>query len=246
MTEILAQSISNAAQLNAALISATEGLLFLDEIHLLNPVQQHALLQVLDKRRIFLSGQGAVQSIPVAPFTLIGATTDPDGLIGPLIDRFKMVLHLDYYSHDELAEIVRQRCRALRWEHEPELLNEIAKRGRGTPRIALRLLQSTRRCQTAEGSSSLTVDHLRKACEVERISDLGLDNIQQKYLALLGKGPVRLNVLASMLGVSTKVLTKTVEPYLLRSGLVVKDDGGRRNLTETGQAHLAELRPENG
>jgi Holliday junction DNA helicase RuvB len=241
-TEVLAQSITNAAQLNSVLISATEGLLFLDEIHLLPPVQQHALLQVLDKRRIFLSGQGAVQSIPVAPFTLVGATTDPDGIIEPLISRFRIVLHLDYFSHDELAEIVRQRCRALRWEHEPELLNEIAKRGRGTPRTALRLLQSTRRCQTAEGATVLTVDHLRRACEVERISDLGLDNIQQKYLALLGKGPVRLNVLASMLGVSTKVLTKTVEPYLLRSALVVKDDGGRRTLTESGQSHLAELR----
>jgi Holliday junction DNA helicase RuvB len=198
---------------------------------------------VLDKRRIFLSGQGAVQSIPVAPFTLVGATTNPDGLIEPLVSRFRIILHLDYYSHDELAEIVRQRCRALRWEIEPELLNEIAKRGRGTPRIALRLLQSTRRCQTAERASTLTVDHLRRACEVERISDLGLDNIQQKYLALLGKGPVRLNVLASMLGVSTKVLTKTVEPFLLRSGLVVKDDGGRRNLTEIGQEHLSCFSP---
>jgi len=243
-TEVLAQSITNAAQLNSVLISCAGGLLFLDEIHLLHPVQQHALLQVLDKRRIFLSGQGAVQSIPVAPFTLVGATTDPDGLIEPLVSRFRIILHLDYYSPAELAEIVRQRCRALRWEHEPELLDEIAKRGRGTPRIALRLLQSARRCQTAEGASSLTVEHLRRACEVERISDLGLDNIQQKYLALLGKGSVRLNVLASMLGVSTKVLTKSVEPYLLRSALVVKDDGGRRNLTESGQEHLADLRPD--
>lgn len=243
MTEVLAQSVTNAAQLNAVLISATEGILFLDEIHLLNPVQQHALLQVLDKHRIFISGQGAVQSIPVAPFTLVGATTDPDGLIQPLIDRFRIILHLDYYSQEELAEIVRQRCHALRWEYESGLLDEIAMRSRQTPRIALRLLQNARRCQTAEGATSLTVNHLRKACEVERISDLGLDNIQQKYMALLGKGPVRLNVLASMLGVSTKVLTKTVEPFLLRSGLVVKDDGGRRNLTEIGQEHLSCLSP---
>jgi len=81
---------------------------------------------------------------------------------------------------------------------------------------------------------------------LERISDLGLDNVQQKYLALLAGGPQRLNVLASMLGVSTKVLTKTVEPFLLRYGLVVKDDGGRRNLTEIGQDHLTSLRPANG
>lgn len=83
--EVLAQSVTNAAELNSVLLSASEGILFLDEIHLLNAVQQHALLQVLDKRRIFLSGGKAVQSIPVAPFTLIGATTDQDGLISPLV-----------------------------------------------------------------------------------------------------------------------------------------------------------------
>ena len=241
-TELLAQSITNTAELNQALLSASDGILFLDEIHLLRPTHQHALLQVLDKRRIFLSGGRSVQSIPVAPFTLVGATTDPDGLIQPLMDRFRIVLHLDYYGEDDLAEIVRQRCRALGWAYEPELLGEIARRGKGTPRIAVRLLQSTRRVQAAQGATALGVGHLQRACEIERISDLGLDNMQQKYLGLLGGGPQRLNVLASMLGVSTKVLTKTVEPFLLRSGLVVKDDQGRRSLTESGQDHLHSLR----
>jgi Holliday junction DNA helicase RuvB len=242
-TEILAQSITNAAELNSVLLSASEGLLFLDEIHLLHPVQQHALLQVLDKRRIFVNGGRSVQSIPVSDFTLVGATTDPDALIQPLMDRFRIVLHLDYYSNDELAEIVRQRCRALGWAFEPDLLAEIARRGRGTPRIALRLLQSARRVQVAEGAKVIAVDHLRRACEIERVSDLGLDNVQQKYLHLLGGGPLRLNVLASMLGVSTKVIQKTVEPYLLRSGMVVKTDAGLRSLTEIGQDHLSTLRP---
>jgi Holliday junction DNA helicase RuvB len=245
-TELLAQSITNTAELNQALLSATDGLLFLDEIHLLRPTHQHALLQVLDKRRIFLSGGRSVQSIPVAPFTLVGATTDPDGLIEPLVSRFRLVLHLDYYSLPELEEIVRQRCRALGWVFEPELLAEIAKRGKGTPRIAIRLLQSARRVQAAEGATALGVGHLQRACKIERISDLGLDNMQQKYLGLLAGGPQRLNVLASMLGVSTKVLTKTVEPFLLRSGLVVKDDQARRNLTEIGQDHLTSLRPVAG
>jgi Holliday junction DNA helicase RuvB len=240
-TEVLAQSITNAAELNSVLLSATSGLLFLDEIHLLHPVQQHALLQVLDKRRIFLNGGKSVQSIPVSDFTLVGATTDPDGLIQPLTDRFRIILHLDYYSEEELAEIVRQRCRAMGWTFEPGLLAEIAKRGRGTPRIALRLLQSSRRVQIAEGSKVVTVDHLRRGCEIERVSDLGLDNIQQKYLHLLANGPQRVGVLASMLGVSTKVLQKTVEPYLLRSGMVVKTDAGLRSLTEQGQEHLASL-----
>jgi Holliday junction DNA helicase RuvB len=159
------------------------------------------------------------------------------------MDRFRIVLHLDYYKTEELAEIVRQRCRSLRWEFEPDLLAEIAKRGKGTPRIALRLLQSARRVQLAEGGNVLSVDTLLRACEIERISDCGLDNVQQKYLALLADGPQRLNVLASMLGVSAKVLTKTVESYLLRCGMILKDDQGRRNLTEIGQNHLASFRP---
>jgi Holliday junction DNA helicase RuvB len=241
--EVLAQSITTAAELNSVLLSATDGLLFLDEIHLLHPVQQHALLQVLDKRRIFVSGGKAVQSLPVSDFTLVGATTDPDGLIQPLADRFKLVLHLDYYGEDELAEIVRRRCRALGWQYGPDLPGEIARRSRGTPRIALRLLQGCRRVQAAEGGDALTAGHLRRACEVERISGLGLDNAQQKYLRLLGGGPQRVGVLASMLGVSPKVLQKTVEPFLLRSGLMVKTDAGLRSLTDRGQAHLEELRP---
>jgi Holliday junction DNA helicase RuvB len=243
MTTVLAQSISNTAELNGVLLSATEGLLFLDEIHLLSPNAQHTLLKVLDERKIDINTGKTVTSIPVASFTLVGATTDPDGVIAPLVDRFRLVLNLDYYSLDELQQIVRQRVVAMGWEHEPELLNEIAVRARQTPRIALRLLQSARRWQVAAGSGLLTVDHLRRACEVERISPMGLDNLQQKYLHLLGNGPQRLNVLASMLGVSSKVLTKTCEGFLLRSGLVVKTDSGLRSLTESGQSHLSELHP---
>ena len=101
--EILAQSITNTAELNAALLGATEGILFLDEIHLLNAVQQHALLQVLDKRRIFLSGGQSVQSIRVNSFTLVGATTDPDGVIPPLVDRFRIILHRHEHAEDRSA-----------------------------------------------------------------------------------------------------------------------------------------------
>lgn len=236
--EVLSQSITNTAELNAALLGATEGILFLDEVHLLNPQLQHVLLLVLDKRRIFLSGGKSVQSIPVNDFTLVGATTDPDGLIQPLMDRFRIILHLDYYSHDDLAQVVRQRCHALGWQYDPSLPDEIAQRGRQTPRIALRLLQSARRVTVAEGAGKITVGHLRRGCNVERISDLGLDNIQQKYLRLLGPSGQRLNVVASMLGVSTKVLTKTVEPYLLRSALILKSDAGLRQLSQQGREHL--------
>ncbi len=116
-------------------------------------------------------------------------------------------------------------------------------RAKGTPRLALRLLQSARRCSVAEGSSSLEVRHLTKACDIERVSSLGLDNLQQKYIALLKDGPLRLNVLASALGVSSKVLVKTVEPYLIRAAFIIKDDGGRRQLSERAREHLSEFSP---
>lgn len=243
-TEVLAQSITNTTELNGVLLEASNGILFLDEIHLLHPVSQHLLLTVLDKRRIFLSGGKSVQSIPVNNFTLVGATTNPDGVIGPLIDRFRIVAFLDYYSREELAQIVRQRCHAMGWKYDPQLPGEIAQRGRQTPRIAIRLLQSSRRVAVAEGATEITVAHLLKSCEIERISDLGLDNLQQKYLRLLAGPGQRLNVLASMLGVSPKVLTTTVEPTLLRNGMVVKTDSGVRQLTQEGREHLSTLRPE--
>jgi Holliday junction DNA helicase RuvB len=241
--EVLAQSITKTAEFNAVLLCATDGILFLDEIHRLSPTQQHTLLQVLDKRRIFLSNGESVMSIPVAPFTLVGATTDPDGVITPLIDRFRIVLHLDYYSLDELAQVVRQRCHAIDWKVEVDLPMEIARRGRQTPRIALRLLQSARRVAVFEGADEITVAHLERSCELERISPAGLDNLQQKYLRSVGPSGQRLNVLSSVLGVSTKELTKKAEPFLLRSGMILKTKDGVRQLTEQGRDHVATLQP---
>lgn len=237
LKEAYCTSLPTLADLNAVLLSAGEGLLLLDEIATLpQSPHQHALLEVLDKRRITVGG--GKTSIPVSQFTLVACTTDPDCLLPPLLDRFRIILHLDYYTEQELSQIVKQRCVALGWSYEPELLTQIAQRGRQTPRIACRLLQSARRVSTAEGADKITVDHLRRACQVERISDCGLDNTQQKYLHLLANGPVRLNVLASVLGVSTKVLTKTVEPYLLRSSMIFKTDSGLRTLGDAGREHL--------
>jgi holliday junction DNA helicase RuvB len=175
-----------------------------------------------------------VQAVSVADFTLIGATTDPHGLILPLADRFKLVLNLQYLSTDELAEVVRQRCAALQWRIEDTVIPLIAQRAKGTPRTALKLLEAARRCCRAEGANTVTLEHFTRACELEQVDTLGLDSVQQQYLGLLADGPCRLNVLASLLGLAPRTISSVVEPFLQRAGLVVKLDSGKRSLTKRG------------
>lgn len=182
-----------------------------------------------------------MQIITVADFTICGATTDPHGLIGPLYERFKVIANLTYLSVEELAEVVRQRCSALKWKIDNDVIPLIAQRGRGTPRISLKLLESTRRCCRAEGASAMTMAHFLRACELEQVDDLGLDAVQQQYLRLLADGPCRLNVLATHLGLPPRSLSVVVEPFLLRSGLVGKDgNSGKRLLTKKGHEHLSQ------
>ena len=134
--------------------------------------------------------------------------------------------------------MLRHRSRALAWEIEEEILPLIAQRSRGTPRLALRLLQSSRRVTRAEGESKISAVHLERACGLEQIDHLGLGPIEQKYLAILSEGPSRLNVIASMLGLPPKTVSQVTEPFLIRCGLVVKDDQGRRQLSAKGREHL--------
>ena len=119
----------------------------------------------------------------------------------------------------------------------------IAQRARGTPRLALRLLQACRRVCRAEGERTLSLHHLRKACALERLDDLGLGPTEQKYLRALAEGANRLNVIASMLGLPARTLSCVIEPFLLRAGLVYKDDDGRRQLTACGREHLMKSCP---
>ena len=120
----------------------------------------------------------------------------------------------------------------------------IAQRGRGTPRLALRLLQACHRVCRAEGERAISPHHFRTACTLEHLDDLGLGPIEQAYLKALADGVSRLNVLTSMLGLPARTVSCVVEPFVLRAGLVVKDDRGRRQLTAHGRAHLFKSCPE--
>lgn len=240
--EVLGQSIKSPADLNALLLRATDkAVIHIDEAHELQRSFQTAMYLALDKRRVFLPGSGksgSLGSIPIADFTLLLSTTDEFRLLQPLRDRMKLVLKFEFYTIEELTVMLGHRSRAVGWEIEEEILPVIAQRSRGTPRLALRLLQSARRVSRAEGESRISSVHLGRACGLEQIDHLGLGPIEQKYLAILSEGPIRLNVIASMLGLPPKTVSQVTEPFLIRSGLVMKDDNGRRQLSAKGREHL--------
>jgi len=244
--EVLGQAITSAADLNAVLLSATDkAVVFIDEAHELERDFQTSLYLALDQRRVFLQGGRSgrtPQSIPLADFSLLLATTDEHRLLQPLRDRMRLVLRFEFYTAEDLVELLRQRIRVLRWPVDDEVLAPIARRSRGTPRLALRLLQSCRRVCRSEGEEAVTLDHFERACLLEQTDPLGLGPTEQAYLRILAEGTSRLNVIASRLGLPSRTVADVCEPFLLRAGLMVKDDQGRRQLTSEGRQHLSRNR----
>jgi holliday junction DNA helicase RuvB len=219
-----------------------KSIVFVDEAHEMKPEYQTALYLALDKRKVIVNGGKRPLSMKVADFSLLLATTDEHRLLAPLRDRMRLVMRFDFYNAGELETVVRQRGRALGWTVDETVFPLIAQRARGTPRIALRLLQAARRVCRAEGETTITEDQLRRACELEGIDELGLGPPEQKYLEVISDGGSRLNVIASTLGLPTRTVSQVTEQFLIRVGLVAKDDQGRRLLTERGRAHLVGLR----
>jgi Holliday junction DNA helicase RuvB len=241
--EVLSQAIQSPADLNAVLLAARDkDVVLLDECHELPKEQQTALYLALDQRRIVLQGGRSGRtptSIPIANFTLMLATTDEFSLLQPLRDRMKLVLRFQFYSAEELAMLVRQRSQALRWPVDEDVFGQIAQRSRDTPRLGLRLLQACRRVCRSEGESTITQAHLERACSLEGIDALGLGPVEQQYLLIVAERDTRLNVIASRLGLPPRTVSEVTEPFLLRAGLVAKDDQSRRQLTALGRQHLS-------
>ncbi len=246
--EILGQAIREPSDLNAVLLSATpRAVVHVDEAHELDKEFQTALYLALDQKKVLLSTRSnrGPQAIPLSDFTILLSTTDEYCLLQPLRDRMRLSLRLQYYADEELVEVARRRADVLGWPVAGSVLPEIARLARGTPRIALRLLQACRRVCRAEGVDRITGEHLRRACDLEGTDAIGLGPTDQQYLVILAGGPTRLNVVASRLGLPARTVAEVVEPFLIRAGLVCKDDQGRRELTAEGRSHLlAESRSE--
>ena len=241
--EILGQSLKGVADLNALLLQATDrAVVFIDEAHELDKSLQTALYLALDQRRILLQGsrKGSTPvAIPIQDFTLLLASTDEYQLLQPLRDRMRLTLRFQFYQPDDLEKIARMRAASLGWEVEPEVFQRAVKRSRGTPRLVLRLLQAARRCSRADAGEVVTVANLERACTLEGIDHLGLGPTEQQYLGILLEGPTRLNMLASRLGLPSRTVAEVTEQFLIRAGLVVKDDQGRRQLSAEGREHAA-------
>lgn len=238
--EVLGQTLTGPAELNSVLLQAKDqDIVFVDEAHEIPKPIQTALFLAMDQSKVLLSGsKGAPSALPIAPFTLLLATTDEYGLLQPLRDRLKLNLRFTFYSDDELTELVRRATHRLEWDTDSEVLPLIAQRSRETPRLALRLLQACRRVCRAEGEAAITTAHLHRACELEQLDGLGLGPTERLYLEVLADGASRLNVAASMLGLPPRTVSNVTEPFLLRAGLITKDDGSRRCLTARGREHL--------
>jgi len=225
-------------------------LLFIDEIHRLNRVAEELLYPAMEDYRLDLTvGKGSTarsRSLPLAPFTLVGATTRAGALSSPLRDRFGLIQRLEFYGLDDLQAIVERAAGLLAIDLDRAAALEVARRCRGTPRIANRLLRRVRDVASVNGEGRIGAALVEQALSLHRVDGRGLDAHDRRLLALMlesyGGGPVGLDSLAAGLGEDPATLETVVEPYLLQQGLLQRTPRGRL-LTEAGRAHLAESWP---
>ncbi|MEY4451073.1 MAG: hypothetical protein RLZZ380_194 [Actinomycetota bacterium] len=229
-------TIQHAGDLASILSSLTPGeILFIDEIHRMSRSAEEMLYLAMEDYRVdVMVGKGVgANSIPLelSPFTLIGATTRSGMLPTPLRDRFGFTGHLEFYDAFELEEVVRRSAVHLGVQHDEAALSEIASRSRGTPRIANRLLRRVRDFGLVHNHAVVTVDVAKDALALYEVDELGLDRIDKQLLELLtgryANKSVGLSTLAVALGEEADTIESVVEPYLVRTGLIVRTPRGR-------------------
>lgn len=239
-------AIERSGDLAAILTNLGEGdVLFIDEIHRLNRSVEEILYSAMEDYALdIIVGKGpSARNIRFAlkRFTLIGATTKAGNLSAPLRDRFGIIARLEMYTPEELGKIVTRSAKALGIEIEKAAAEEIARRSRGTPRIANRLLKRVRDFAAVHGNKVVTLRDARYALEQLEVDELGLDQTDRNMLLSMAKkfggGPVGLETLAATINEDSNTIEDVYEPYLLQLGFIARTPRGRV-LLKDGYAHL--------
>jgi Holliday junction DNA helicase RuvB len=234
-----APSIKSKGEIVSVLVNLNPGdILFIDEIHALHPKIAEILYPALEDFKLEIVAANQAIKIKLSSFTMIGATTSAGKLPRPLRDRFGIICEMQPYSEDELTQIIFGSAEKLEIELEETGAKELARRSRGTPRIANRLL---RRVRDYSHSLNRPADDqiVKLTCDNLSIDSAGLDATSQKYLSALVErsAPVALNTLVSLLGEAKDVVEDMIEPYLMSIGFIEKTSKGRV-ATQAGRCHL--------
>lgn len=238
--------IAKSGDLAALLTNLEEGdVLFIDEIHRLNPVVEEILYPAMEDRALdIMIGEGpSARSVRIdlPKFTLVGATTRQGLLTTPLRDRFGIPVRLNFYSHDELELVVTRAARLLGLGIAPDGAREIARRARGTPRVAGRLLRRVRDFADVAGETTVTAKGADAALTRLEIDSIGLDAMDRRYLMMIADiykgGPVGVETLAAGLSEPRDTIEEVIEPYLIQLGLIARTARGRA-LNERAWKHL--------
>lgn len=246
-------AIERSGDLAAILTNLSDGdVLFIDEIHRLNHNVEEILYPAMEDFSLdFIIGKGPSAKnvqLPLPKFTLIGATTKAGMLSSPLRDRFGVLCRLESYSFSELTEIVLRAAKMLSTEIEKSAAEEIAKRSRGTPRIANRLLRRVRDYSVVKGHSEIELSDAKGALKMLGIDELGLDSVDVSVLKAMaekfGGGPCGLDTLAATTGEDAGTIEDVYEPYLLQLGFISRTPRGRV-LLKRGYDHIGLVMPEN-
>ncbi len=239
-------SIEKSGDLAAVLSSLEPGdVLFIDEIHRMPRFIEEILYPAMEDYTldIIIGSDGSSRSIKIdlPPFTLVGATTRAGDLSSPLRDRFGIISHLDYYTIEDLTTIVKRTAKVFDIGIEDEAAVELAKRSRGTPRIANRLLKRVRDFALVNGSGTIDMDITKTSLDKLKVDNEGLDETDHKLLESIiykfNGGPVGIDALASSIGEEKATIEDVYEPYLLQNGYLKRTNRGRI-VTDKAYEHL--------
>ncbi len=241
-----APAIERPADLAAILTNLKpKEILFIDEIHRLNRTVEELLYPAMEDYKLdVIIGQGPsakTMKIPLSPFTLIGATTRIGLLTAPLRDRFGVILRLDFYSVEDLKKIIFRSARILGIKIEEDGAYEIAKRSRGTPRVANRLLKRVRDFAQIESDGVINGEIAKRSLDRLEVDEYGLDKMDRLLLLTIiekfNGGPVGLNTLSAAIGEEKDTIEDVYEPFLIQQGFIKRTSKGRI-ATEKAYAHL--------